>query len=297
MTLTAKIPWIIQDSGPLSAEENMAIDRAALAAIDGGLLREPVIRLFEWERDAVTFGYLLDPAKVKSWALTYGLSEIEKRPTGGGAVVHRTTDLSFSILWPRRAGFLPERPRACYEAIHRAVLEAVRPFFGGADLHVKNVDRCAGPPQAAGASRFSACFQEPVCNDVMVDGRKVVGGALRITRAAILYQGAIQTEASIDTDALKSVLCRRLPALLTDAGEAVTESTPAPIAPPVESVAPEPVPKTSAPSSSAANTPLQPSASPSSDAETAPASSAPPSTLAQRSKKSETSPDQLSWNF
>jgi hypothetical protein len=56
------------------------------------------------------------------------------------------------------------------------------------------------------ANRFSVCFQDPVCNDVMLADKKVVGGALRLTRKSILYQGTIQLSDQINRATLKANL-------------------------------------------------------------------------------------------
>ena len=37
------------------------------------------------------------------------------------------------------------------------------------------------------------CFANPVGFDLLKDGKKIVGGALRCTRRATLYQGSLQT--------------------------------------------------------------------------------------------------------
>ncbi|MGH8099863.1 MAG: lipoyl protein ligase domain-containing protein, partial [Chthoniobacterales bacterium] len=41
-----------------------------------------------------------------------------------------------------------------------------------------------------------ACFMNPVCADVLLDGRKIAGAAQRRTRRGLLHQGSIQ---NIDT--------------------------------------------------------------------------------------------------
>lgn len=174
------------DSGPLTGEENMAIDADALAAADGGRLPAPRLRLFQWTRPVVTYGYLLDPEKVRRWAE----GDIVKRPTGGGAVRHQTTDLSLSLLWRRGGIGPPSKPKTCYKLIHRWLMNALTQTDRQAyELHVNQNGRC----EAEEGPRFSACYDRPVCNDVMKDGRKIIGGALRLTKHSVLYQGNIRS--------------------------------------------------------------------------------------------------------
>jgi lipoate-protein ligase A len=82
---------------------------------------------------------------------------------------------------------------------------------GPVALHAKEAGDCAAPLSAAmKATRFSACFQEPVCNDVMMAGRKVIGGALRLTREAVLYQGSIQLDGTAGSEKLKEAVVNAL---------------------------------------------------------------------------------------
>src|SRR4051812_31835556 len=93
--------WIVLDSGVRPAATQMAIDRGALESVTRGLHGSPVLRFFQWEEPVVTYGYLLDPEKVRTFAAENGNLEMVQRPTGGGAVVHQPADLSLSLLWPR----------------------------------------------------------------------------------------------------------------------------------------------------------------------------------------------------
>ncbi len=209
-TVRAAGPWLITDSGVNSAARNMAIDQKALDAMVRGIHKTPIVRLFQWQDTVVTYGYLLDKAKVKDWATANGNLEMVQRPTGGGAVVHAPTDLAISFLWPRKSGLLPDNPRDCYAEIHAMLRAGVKKYLGDSapSLYAPGAPgaaACDAPP-ADGQNRFSVCFEAPVCNDVMLGDRKVVGGALRITRTALLYQGAVQLRRTMHLEKLKSCL-------------------------------------------------------------------------------------------
>ncbi len=236
MTLPRNIgSWIIIDSGIKTGEEHMGIDAFALASLLTGSNTRPILRFFQWSTPTVSYGYLTDLTRVETWAKENGGGPLVKRPTGGGVVLHQETDLSFSLLWPRNTSHLSENPRTCYAQIHEALLQGlirhsvqelpVRPdimsqverdgmLLGrnpGFELYTPGspLTTCGDDGQ-----RFSVCFQEPVCNDVMIDGKKVVGGALRITKHAFLYQGHIQLTSPVPTQDLKLSLTQSLGPLL-----------------------------------------------------------------------------------
>src|ERR1044071_872839 len=121
--LLQKNNWQVVDSGPLGGESNMEIDRRTLQQMDSGQTKSPVLRFFEWSSPCISYGYLLNEEKVRDWSHLNGNLPLIKRPTGGGAVLHQTTDLSLSLLWPRHQGILPENPRDAYKAIHERILE------------------------------------------------------------------------------------------------------------------------------------------------------------------------------
>jgi lipoate-protein ligase A len=199
--------WLAINHGPSSGAINMATDQSALDDMVAGLNATPLVRFFQWDVPTISYGYLLDEARVRMWAKENGGLPVVKRPTGGGAVIHQPSDLSLSLLWPRHSNLLPNRPRDCYEKIHDALKEGLSRHVASPDLqlHQKNSGTCdvEEPAAVSPAGRFSVCYQEPVCNDVMRAGKKIIGGALRMTKGAILYQGHIQMEGLKVTEELK----------------------------------------------------------------------------------------------
>jgi lipoate-protein ligase A len=211
--------WLVSDSGISAAPRNMDLDAKALDAMVAGLNRMPLVRFFGWAKSVITYGYLLDPVQVKQWADENGKLETVQRPTGGGAVIHTPSDVSVSLLWPRSLKILPDSPRACYAAIHSALKFGVEKYLNtNAKLFVTS-EKPGFPIETfendgVSGKRFSICFQEPVCNDVMIKNKKIIGGALRITREACLYQGTIQLENVRDLVNLKNCLAESLEPLL-----------------------------------------------------------------------------------
>jgi|GEM_PF-5186635 len=224
------IKWHVQVDGPMPGPTNMAIDKIALEKMNEGLLFEPRLRLFQWQNTLVSHGYLMDEDKVRDWAKNQGIPNIVKRPTGGGVVVHTPLDLSLSLLWPRHQNILPEKPSESYKVIHEMLLgilkhssscgrvktdrgDLINEIASAAtgDLAMTSSKKGAGlnfqfftprlescklrpAPFLASGNNVNLCFNKPVCHDVMLNGKKVVGGALRVMKNAILYQGTIQID-------------------------------------------------------------------------------------------------------
>jgi lipoate-protein ligase A len=202
-------PITMKDAGVAAGVFHMYADAETLNVLQQTPVDKLVVRTFQWDKPTVTYGYLLDPRKVEQWAesIVHGPLTIDlvKRPTGGGAVLHSTTDLSFSLAWRREQAFFSETPRLCYAEIHARILKELEGHIGtNFSLFAKETGACEG---ASAKGPLPVCFKEPVCNDVMRDGQKIVGGALRITKNAVLYQGTIQLPL-VAADDLKAAVRR-----------------------------------------------------------------------------------------
>lgn len=169
-------PWLpelllFEDLAPHSAAMNMAMDEVLL-----GVIEQPVLRVYRWERAAVSFGYF------ESWEPIleqYPGRDPVRRWTGGGVVLHGE-DLTYSLLIPK--GIEAGAPGETYRLIHGALCRAL----GEAGLDAESAGSSPG-------KRSHACFENPVLHDVLVNGRKVAGAAQRRTRTGLLHQGSIQT--------------------------------------------------------------------------------------------------------
>jgi lipoate-protein ligase A len=154
----------------------MAADEVLLTTLS--TFSRPVLRFYAWRRPAVSFGYFGKHADVQAaWT---GRSLV-RRWTGGGAVCH-AADTTFSLVAPRTERWTSLRPSAAYKALHA---------HAAAWLSLSGVSATlADAVPGAGAERLGICFQEPVEADVLIDGRKVLGGAQRRGKYGVLYQGS-----------------------------------------------------------------------------------------------------------
>jgi lipoate-protein ligase A len=159
--------WRLLIHGPASPARNMAVDEALLREV-----REPVLRIYEWNVPAVSLGYF-QPAALA-----------EKRPfvrryTGGGLVDH-AHDFTYTLVLPRKHPWMELSMPESYGHVHRGVQAALAACGIESDL-----------TSAAHAVESDACFAKPVRFDLVAAARKLSGAAQRRTREGLLHQGSI----------------------------------------------------------------------------------------------------------
>lgn len=175
--------WKVFDTGSRSAPENMELDAALLQDMQQEC--DCILHLYDWEKDAATYGCFVDPEKF------FHLSALEdvgvdcaKRPTGGGILFH-TCDLAFSVLVPASSPHFSQKPLDNYAFVNRHVIVAISKFLGITAQLLPQEESPTDPR----LSRF--CMAKPTKYDVMIEGRKVGGAAQRKTEHGFLHQGSI----------------------------------------------------------------------------------------------------------
>lgn len=149
-------------------------------AVDEALLETsvlPVLRVYCWDRPNVSVGYF---EKIADARLQHPGHLLVRRWTGGGTVVHGT-DAPYSLIVPRGEPFAAVRPGESYRQIHGILASVLKSIVPSVSL------------AAADAPKVStACFENPVADDLLVDGCKIAGAGQRRTRAGMLHQGSLQ---------------------------------------------------------------------------------------------------------
>ena len=161
-------PWRLLVHGAGSPAYNMAVDEALLREV-----REPILRLYEWNVPAVSLGYF------QAAALAPGGRPFVRRYTGGGLVDH-AEDITYTVVLPRAHAWMELSAPESYAMIHGGVQAALEGCGIAAEI----------APEAA-QKESEACFQKPVRFDVVADGQKLSGAAQRRTREGMLHQGSI----------------------------------------------------------------------------------------------------------
>ena len=189
---------VYHNKTPHSAAMNMAIDEALLE-----LVAVPSIRFYRWYSRALSFGYFGKFSDVEIYKTE---RDVVRRWTGGGIVFHGE-DLTYSLVIPASDPAFGESSMAIYEAIHRALADALNGIgehaivAGAGPSHRSSNVKADDPgPRNTMVTRRPgiidagySCFTNPVRADVMLDGRKVAGAAQRRTHCGLLQQGSIQS--------------------------------------------------------------------------------------------------------
>jgi len=173
MLTGSAIEGVFLIDGAARAARNMALDEALLWRAAQG---EAALRVYRWERPAVSIGYAQDLAGVP----VTGDREIVRRPSGGGAVLH-DVDTGFTLALPagRRADL-----RALLGAVAEAAADAIRAIGGFA--RARGGDPCG--------SLHPLCDERRSPFDVLdAEGRKIVGLAARSKDGALLVQASVRS--------------------------------------------------------------------------------------------------------
>jgi len=175
----------------MSGADNMRYDLASLTGI-AERNDQSIFRLFRFAQPTVSYGRLQKATDIAAhvppgWA-------VAQRPTGGGIVLH-DGDLCLSLCWRKGEGPMPARPQEQYRWIHSVVAEALAEIV---PVRMASCRDLAAPQEPFGVRN---CFRNPVGFDLLDQQKKIVGGALRCTRRAILYQGSIHAAATAALEA------------------------------------------------------------------------------------------------
>lgn len=178
--------WTILDTGSANAQKNMEIDTQLLEELNPHS-QSPILHLYDWDLPSATYGHFIDPsAHLSSEILHDGSLQLAKRPTGGGLIFH-TTDWAFSILVPAAHEAYSVNVLDNYAFVNNLVMELIKRFLG----HRANLSLL--PNEATPLDKPSGhfCMAKPTKFDVMLEGKKVGGGAQRRTKSGFLHQGSI----------------------------------------------------------------------------------------------------------
>src|SRR5277367_5383821 len=104
--------WRLLIHSPASPARNMAVDEALLREV-----RAPVLRLYEWNVQAVSLGYFQPSALA-------GERPFVRRYTGGGLVDH-AHDVTYTIVLPRKHPWMELSMPESYRFVHNGVQAAL----------------------------------------------------------------------------------------------------------------------------------------------------------------------------
>lgn len=165
---------------------------AANMAVDEALLErgEPIVRLYGWRPACVSLGYTQTEDDVDAEAARERGFDVVQRPTGGGAILHLPSEVTYCVVLPTDWSGLPGDLFEDYRYLSRGVLEAL------GDLGIEADHR-----QAQGGKDAFCYLREAGVSVVDGDGRKVSGGAQRRTKQAVLQHGTVLVEGAPEAQA------------------------------------------------------------------------------------------------
>ncbi len=170
--------WHLLITPPLPGADNMALDEALLER--AGATGEAVCRVYSWSRPTLSLGRNQTAAGHYDLALGRELGvDIVRRPTGGRAVLHHR-EITYAVAAPApETGSL----RESYAAVNRLLHDALARL--GAAV------RDAEPAGRAPVPSLAPCFELPTRDELILDGRKLVGSAQWRDNGAFLQHGSI----------------------------------------------------------------------------------------------------------
>jgi lipoyl(octanoyl) transferase len=182
--------WLLLQSGPAGAAENMALDETLLHAAPE--LRGPVLRFYSWSEPAASFGYFQKFSDVQ--AMT-NLRPLIRRPTAGGLVPHES-DWTYSLIFPPTHSWYELKALESYRRLHQWLQAAF------ARAGVETMLAMSAQKQAPGQ-----CFAGPDQFDLLWSGSKIAGAAQRRTRTGLLVQGSVQPPAGLAREDWQRAIC------------------------------------------------------------------------------------------
>jgi lipoate-protein ligase A len=173
--------WRFLNTGMQAGDYNMALD-AAMA--QSGFCAEPTLRVFHWKPYCISLGYHQKAEEIDLEKCKIAGLDVTRRPTGGRAILH-AQELTYSVIIPATHPWFEILPLDLYRRLSEAIAAGLRhlgvnvSFAPGERLHVE------------GRPLRMACFASAGRNELLADGKKIVGSAQRRFRQGALQHGSV----------------------------------------------------------------------------------------------------------
>jgi lipoate-protein ligase A len=174
---------VIHDTG-CTAAFNMAADSYLLSVCPS--LPYVFLRFYAWDTPSITIGYMQNQEKLLDLEAMNrdGVSWI-RRPTGGRAVLHYN-DITYSCVFSKQISEMGTDIADTYHLISQCLMKGLSLSRIPCSTHNSLLD-----PEGVRREVKLPCFLAPNRNEIMVDGRKLVGSAQKRTAEAVLQHGSI----------------------------------------------------------------------------------------------------------
>ncbi|MDZ7336905.1 MAG: lipoate--protein ligase family protein [candidate division KSB1 bacterium] len=177
--------WRFLDTGPGAGAWNMAVDEALASEAAAGQ-GPPTLRVYWWRPACISLGYHQHLEEIDLERCRADGVEVVRRPTGGRAILH-DEELTYCVVLPASSVHYHEEIPRTYELLSRALLQGLHNLGV-----VAQFERAPHNEQDYRRGEFSVpCFSSSVRNEILWQGRKLVGSAQRRFEGAILQHGSI----------------------------------------------------------------------------------------------------------
>lgn len=177
--------WQVIESGRMPPQDIMQKDAELLAGLENK--PGPLLHLYEWDGDCLTYGYFTDPSKyLYLQSINRHQIQMARRPTGGGIIFH-LTDFAFSVLVPACYPHFSLNTLDNYAYVNRKVIQVINRI---SPLTLEP-ELLAQKPMCQELYCHAFCMAKPTQYDIIVQGKKVGGAAQRRTKYGYLHQGSI----------------------------------------------------------------------------------------------------------
>jgi len=175
---------LLQPEQPASGIDNMALDEALLLCRERG--DAPILRIYAWSQETISIGRFQSAADVANAQQTRGAALV-RRITSGGAIIHRSDEVTYALIAPY--SMIGDRhPRRAYQRVHAAIACGLAELGIGAERRLpKSVDQAA-------PFCFDRVSELDLVSNLQSEAAqtlKLVGSAQRRAGSAFLQHGSI----------------------------------------------------------------------------------------------------------
>jgi Lipoate-protein ligase A len=144
------------------------------------------VRFYQWSPASITIGLMQDASIVLDFpAMKRNTVEWVRRPTGGRAVLHEN-DITYSCIFPATIVAMGKSIMETYRIISRCLMEGLKHV----GIQCVSCDSSHAIRETKRELKLP-CFLAPNRNEIMVEGKKLIGSAQKRGAEAILQHGSI----------------------------------------------------------------------------------------------------------
>lgn len=174
--------WNLIMDSPGDASTQMQRDSSLLTSLQSSPRSH--LRFYSWDTFSITHGYFLLPSDyLQNASISLLNQHLARRPTGGGFLFH-DNDFVFSLLLPLNTPPAQQPPLTSYFLVNRWVCNALQSLLPNERFSLSDEDQVPALPKAV-----HFCMAHPIQHDILLNGKKIGGGAQRRTKWGLLHQG------------------------------------------------------------------------------------------------------------